>query len=101
MPVTLRHLRQRQHRRSELSLYRPLSRPVIFIYDGYEDGIGFTRRAMEVLPDWQGAMRHLLQECPCEDGCPSCVQDPQCGSANGPLDKPGAIFLLEELWKLE
>lgn len=79
------------------SLYPPLASPVIFIYDGYEGGIGFTKRAMEVLPEWLRATQHLLQECPCEDGCPSCVQDPQCGSGNDPLDKRGAIFLLFQL----
>jgi DEAD/DEAH box helicase domain-containing protein len=78
-------------------LFPALSGPAIFIYDGYEGGIGFTRRAMEVLPDWLDATRHLLQECPCEEGCPSCVQDPQCGSGNEPLDKQGAIFLIERL----
>jgi DEAD/DEAH box helicase domain-containing protein len=78
-------------------LYPPLSGPAIFIYDGYEGGIGFTRRAMEVLPDWLSAAQHLLQECSCEDGCPSCVQDPQCGSGNEMLDKQGAIFLLDRL----
>lgn len=83
------------------ALYPALSGPAIFIYDGYEGGIGFTRRAMEVLPDWLGATRSLLQECPCEDGCPSCVQDPQCGSGNEPLDKEGAIFLLERLTRSE
>lgn len=81
--------------------YPPLSGPAIFIYDGYEGGIGFTRRAMEVLPDWLGATTHLLQECSCEDGCPSCVQDSQCGSGNEPLDKQGAIFLLDRLTRAE
>ncbi|HXG52463.1 MAG TPA: DEAD/DEAH box helicase [candidate division Zixibacteria bacterium] len=76
-------------------LYPPLSQPTIFIYDGYEGGIGLTRRAMEVLREWLEATRHLLRECDCEDGCPSCVQDPQCGSGNEPLDKRGAIFLLD------
>jgi DEAD/DEAH box helicase domain-containing protein len=36
------------------------------------------------------------EECSCEDGCPSCVQDPQCGSGNQPLDKKGAKELLRK-----
>ncbi|HXF92641.1 MAG TPA: DEAD/DEAH box helicase [Nitrospiraceae bacterium] len=76
-------------------LYPPLASPAIFIYDGYEGGLGFTRRALEVLEDWLRATARLIGRCPCEEGCPACVQDPQCGSGNKPLDKDGAIFLLD------
>jgi DEAD/DEAH box helicase domain-containing protein len=79
------------------SSYPAFKRPAIFLYDGYEGGIGFTARAFEVAEDWLAATLHLVGECPCEEGCPSCVQDPQCGSANEPLDKLGAIFLLQQL----
>ncbi|MCL4476979.1 MAG: DEAD/DEAH box helicase [Nitrospirae bacterium] len=70
-------------------------RPAIFIYDGYEGGIGLTKRAFDVIEDWFKAALAIIMECPCEEGCPSCVQDPQCGSGNQPLDKEGAKFLLE------
>lgn len=67
---------------------------VWFIYDGYPGGAGIAPMA------WRNGERHLratldaLSECPCLDGCPSCVQSPKCGNFNDPLDKHGAIRLL-------
>jgi len=81
------------------TLYPKFKQPAIFIYDGYEGGIGLTKRATEVIEDWLSATLKIIDECPCEEGCPSCVQDPQCGSANQPLDKEGAKYLLKK-WLL-
>lgn len=69
--------------------------PAIFIYDGYIGGIGLTRRAFDVVEDWFKSALEVITECNCEEGCPSCTQDSQCGSGNQPLDKEGARFLLE------
>jgi len=69
--------------------------PVWFIYDGYPGGAGIAPVA------WEAGERHLratleaLRTCPCASGCPSCVQSPKCGNFNEPLDKRGAIALLE------
>ncbi|MBI5049968.1 MAG: DEAD/DEAH box helicase [Nitrospirae bacterium] len=80
-------------------LYPDFLMPAIFIYDGYEGGIGLTKRALEVIDKWLEATGRILTECPCEDGCPSCVQDPQCGSGNEPLDKKAAVLILNEIKK--
>ncbi len=68
--------------------------PAIFIYDGHEGGVGLARRALDIVPEWIGTTLNILRDCPCEGGCPSCVQDPHCGNRNEPLDKKGAMFLL-------
>lgn len=81
------------------TFYPVFGQPAIFIYDGYEGGIGLTKRAIEVIEDWLMATLRVIDECPCEEGCPSCVQDPQCGSSNQPLDKEGARLLLRR-WLL-
>lgn len=78
-------------------LYPELKSPAIFIYDGYDGGIGLTKRVLDVPREWISAAIELLRTCDCDDGCPSCVQDAQCGSGNDPLDKKGAIWFLEKL----
>jgi DEAD/DEAH box helicase domain-containing protein len=71
--------------------------PTIFVYDGYPGGAGIASRCFDGLPDLLGQTAATLRECPCETGCPSCIQSPKCGSNNQPLDKRGAIWLLERL----
>ena len=66
----------------------------VFIYDGYPGGIGLTRRAYEAFPSLVADAALLIAECPCEAGCPSCVQSPKCGNLNEPLHKQGALALL-------
>jgi DEAD/DEAH box helicase domain-containing protein len=73
--------------------------PAIFLYDAYPGGLGLTRRAFERLQRLVGRTLSLLKECPCEDGCPSCVQSPRCGAGNRPLDKAGAARILSEMAK--
>jgi DEAD/DEAH box helicase domain-containing protein len=69
----------------------------IFIYDAHPGGIGIAEKGFEmVLELWQATLK-AVSECPCTDGCPSCVQSPKCGNNNQPLDKEAAVILLEEL----
>jgi DEAD/DEAH box helicase domain-containing protein len=69
--------------------------PTIFIYDGHPGGIGIARRGYEEFERLVGDAARLVAECPCEDGCPSCVQSPKCGNLNEPLHKAGALELME------
>ncbi|MCB2199235.1 DEAD/DEAH box helicase [bacterium] len=69
----------------------------VFLYDGHPGGVGLANRAFEVLPELFEAVLKLVEECPCEDGCPSCIHSPKCGHGNQPLDKQGAIRLLQHL----
>ncbi|HEV8631324.1 MAG TPA: DEAD/DEAH box helicase [Thermoanaerobaculia bacterium] len=62
----------------------------VFVYEGHAGGVGIAARAFAALPELLGRVGRLLAECPCEDGCPSCVQSPKCGNGNRPLDKAGA-----------
>ena len=79
------------------NLHMQTGTPTIFIYDGHPGGIGLTRRAFDLFPRLVGDALRLIRECPCEGGCPSCVQSPKCGNLNEPLFKAGAIKLLESM----
>jgi DEAD/DEAH box helicase domain-containing protein len=72
-------------------------RPTIFVYDGHPGGVGITERGFEAFEGWVGDTAKLLAGCPCEHGCPSCVQSPKCGNLNDMLDKAAARTLLERM----
>ena len=69
----------------------------IFIYDAHPGGVGIAETAYDKLDNLLGTTLEAIENCACEDGCPSCVQSPKCGNNNHPLDKAGAAFLLREL----
>jgi DEAD/DEAH box helicase domain-containing protein len=71
--------------------------PTIFVYDGHAGGVGITERGFEAFEGWAADTAKMLAGCPCEHGCPSCVQSPKCGNLNEPLDKAGARTLLERM----
>ncbi|MBI3092012.1 MAG: DEAD/DEAH box helicase [Candidatus Tectomicrobia bacterium] len=74
-----------------------VGKAAIFLYDGYPGGVGLAAHAYTLIEELLRATLELLRDCPCEEGCPSCVHSPKCGSGNKPLDKPGAIFVLRAL----
>jgi DEAD/DEAH box helicase domain-containing protein len=69
--------------------------PTVFVYDGAAGGAGFAERGHAALRPWLQATREAISACECVSGCPSCVQSPKCGNGNEPLDKPGAVRLLD------
>jgi DEAD/DEAH box helicase domain-containing protein len=72
-------------------------RPLVCVYDAYPGGIGLAERGFEVLEEWWRATEQAVRTCPCQAGCPSCIQSPKCGNNNEPLDKQAALVLLEAL----
>jgi DEAD/DEAH box helicase domain-containing protein len=75
--------------------------PTIFIYDGHPGGVGITRQGFREFDVLVGDARRLVGECPCESGCPSCVQSPKCGNLNEPLSKRGAVELMQRMLQRE
>jgi DEAD/DEAH box helicase domain-containing protein len=69
----------------------------IFIYDGYEGGIGISEKAFDLFDQLVETTFQLIRDCDCEDGCPSCIYSPKCGNNNEPLDKRAALKILDAL----
>jgi DEAD/DEAH box helicase domain-containing protein len=71
--------------------------PTIFIHDAYPGGAGVAELGYGAADHHLAATLKVISGCPCEAGCPSCVQSPKCGNLNEPLDKAGAERLLATL----
>jgi DEAD/DEAH box helicase domain-containing protein len=56
--------------------------------------VGIAERGFEDLPALWRATYEVITACPCEAGCPSCIQSPKCGNNNQPLDKAAAKLIL-------
>lgn len=69
--------------------------PTVMVFDGYPGGAGFAQRAYEAFETWVRSTRDAVLGCRCRSGCPACVQSPKCGNGNEPLDKAGAVTVLE------
>ncbi len=76
------------------NLHHQTAEPTVFVYDGHAGGIGITERGFDNFAAWVADTAHLVERCPCTNGCPSCVQSPKCGNLNEMLDKRAALLLL-------
>jgi DEAD/DEAH box helicase domain-containing protein len=79
------------------NLHPDTGAPTVFVYDGHAGGVGIAARGFDRFEGWVADTAELLAGCPCERGCPSCVQSPKCGNLNEFLDKTGALTLLRRM----
>jgi DEAD/DEAH box helicase domain-containing protein len=82
------------------NLHLDTGAPTVFVYDGHAGGVGIAERGFDQFEGWVADTAKLLAGCPCERGCPSCVQSPKCGNLNEFLDKGGALTLLSRMLRL-
>lgn len=80
-----------------IPLHPQLGLPAVFVYDALPGGAGLVSSAFANGRKILESTARAIQTCPCEDGCPSCIQSPKCGAGNRPLSKPGVIRLLKQL----
>ena len=66
----------------------------IVLYDAIPAGIGFSQKLFEMHDELMSRALELVGECPCPDGCPSCVGP---GGENGYGGKQEALEILKEL----
>jgi len=74
-----------------------LRTPAIFFYDGQPGGVGIAASLYERTEALLEATLEMIEDCPCEEGCPACVHSPKCGSGNRPIDKAAARQVLRLL----
>ncbi|WP_073479975.1 DEAD/DEAH box helicase [Streptoalloteichus hindustanus] len=77
------------------ALHADTGEATVFVHDGHPGGAGFADRGFAALVPWLSATREAIASCECPAGCPSCVQSPKCGNGNEPLDKAGAVAVLD------
>jgi DEAD/DEAH box helicase domain-containing protein len=68
--------------------------PAVVLFDQVPAGIGFSQRLFEIHGELLTRSLELVNECPCEDGCPSCVGP---AGENGVGGKQEALAILKEL----
>ncbi|MFW5994027.1 MAG: DEAD/DEAH box helicase [Halanaerobiaceae bacterium] len=68
--------------------------PTVFFYDSYPGGIGLSEKLFRVHGKLLDRAHELLTDCPCEQGCPSCVGP---GSEVGLTAKEDADLILTSL----
>lgn len=75
------------------------NKPIIYIFDAFREGIGISERLYDKINELFSMAYKLIKKCPCtsKKGCPACVMVTNCPTSNDPLNKRGALNLLELL----
>ena len=79
--------------------YPMFAKPTIFIYDGYEGGVGYSEVGFYKLKEMIESTYKNIAKCKCIAGCPSCIYSPKCGNSNDFLDKTASILLAHKILK--
>jgi DEAD/DEAH box helicase domain-containing protein len=73
---------------------KTFGQPTVVLYDSIPAGIGFSQKLFEIHDELIARALELVSECPCADGCPSCVGP---GGENGYGGKQETLAILREL----
>ncbi|KAG9101110.1 hypothetical protein FRC06_003338 [Ceratobasidium sp. 370] len=89
---------QKEYAKYESSRKRPAR---LIFYDAAGDGSGISAKAFDHISTLLRNASERLEECPCEDGCPSCVRGMKCAEGNIVCSKVGASLILKSLLDIE
>jgi DEAD/DEAH box helicase domain-containing protein len=84
-----------------------LGQTTMILYDRYPGGLGYSERGFQQMPQLLAICLEMVRDCPCDDGCPSCVglpnlrpaihSDPDLARGYPMPNKQATIRLLELL----
>ena len=80
-------------------IHQDTGKPTIFIYEGYENGVGLAKILFENIEKLIEKSKDSIYKCKCLDNCPRCVLSTKCGNFNEYLDKHSARFIYRRLFK--
>jgi len=72
--------------------------PTVYIYENIPDGVGYSEKLYNISIDLFDACRKQIMECPCLNGCPSCVGPEMEVGAEG---KKGTLKLLNYMLAMD
>jgi DEAD/DEAH box helicase domain-containing protein len=87
-----------------------IGRSTMILYDRYPGGLGYSEKGFHLVHDLLRICHEMVAECPCEEGCPSCVGLPNLRPAihsdpdlmrGYPMPNKGATLRLLELLRGE
>lgn len=67
------------------------NRYFLLLYEHQKGGTGASEKVYKGWEDLVGQAVRLMEECPCDNGCPNCIVIPGCGDYNHGLDKRVAL----------
>jgi DEAD/DEAH box helicase domain-containing protein len=84
-----------------------LGHTTMILYDRYPGGLGYSERGFQQMPQLLMICLEMVRDCPCDDGCPSCVglpnlrpaihSDPDLARGYPMPNKQATVRLLELL----
>jgi DEAD/DEAH box helicase domain-containing protein len=74
--------------------------PVLYVYDSYPGGTGLAEGFRRSFPLVLRAARDVVRDCPCEEGCPSCVGPREQGEEIQSNPKE-AVYRVLDAWAEE
>jgi len=81
--------------------YDSRSRPHrIYVADTSKGGMGISEKCFEIISPLISAAFDSVNNCRCQDGCPSCIYSPECSENNIVTNKRAAQLIFKELLNL-